>query len=400
MRSLLTLLLIGLSFSLSAQEVVDEVNEQIQLLYEGEKYEEAKKMGVESSDLNAEGNFFMGMCYYQTNEDEAAIPFFNKAIELDSKNSKYYRYKAIAQLYMGKPNESIETVDKAIEVNGESPKLWTLKGDISLQMENEASALLFYKKATEMEECSERAYMMTGQIHSDRGNPEEALKSYYMVIERFGPESDSYENSLYNIGLSEYLSENYSKSEEAYTKLLERNPDDYQVTSKLIQAFYGQKNYEKGNELKSKMYEGYEKETLPDHLKQMFCFDQFVWKDQRILVFERYAEPENDLYYKHQFYLTDKAGDIVMSVQTEHSFALDMMEKKYVLGRTSKGTHSSFFQYVYDEDFDYDQLKKDVISILEEDISPTSMSTTSVGGEEKKSKKKKKKKKKDKKDKK
>ena len=143
-------------------------------------------------------------------------------------------------------------------------------------------------------------------------------------------------------------------------------------------------------------------------MNKEFCFDQFDWKDKTIMVFEQFEEPEGRLYYKHIFYVVDEEGKISQTVQTEWSIAMEMNDNgmKYVLGRDfyppddgPRIAHYSYFQYLFKEDFDYSELKKAVLAVLNEEDSPTSSSTYGGISEDSKKSKKKKKGKKKKKDK-
>ena len=102
----------------------------------------------------------------------------------------------------------------------------------------------------------------------------------------------------------------------------------------------------------------------------MFCFDQFDWDDKLILAYERFAVKKGELYYKHIFYVTNDKGETEFTIQTENSpFSEELGGGGpiYVLGMDKDGTHSTF-SYVFKEGFNYEDLKKTVILVLDEKI--------------------------------
>ena len=110
-------------------------------------------------------------------------------------------------------------------------------------------------------------------------------------------------------------------------------------------------------------------------MKEQFCFDQFDWKNKYIFAYERFAEKKGKLYYKHIFYVTDKEnGKTEFTIQTENSpISVELGGPKYILGMDNNGTHSNF-GFGFEENFKYDDLKKEVINILENKIKPAASS--------------------------
>jgi len=199
--------------------------------------------------------------------------------------------------------------------------------------------------------------------------------SYYRSKQNVSKQSNSYQNALYNIGIYEYLNTNYDKSEFAFKELLELSPKDFQTHAKLVQVYYGKKAYEKADSCREILYKAYENSELKGSLKNRFCFDQFVWNEKRILVYENFATVNGEIYYKHVFYIPSDDGKTRFTIQTENSpIAEELGSGKYAVGMTKNGTHSTFG--FIKEDFKYEDLKKTVIEILEGDIVPSASSRT------------------------
>ena len=258
--------------------------------------------------------------------------------------------------------------NKAIDLDSNNTNYFSGLGDSYVSQEKYEKALSAYSTAAEKKDPIDRPFVMIPQIYAELNQPKKALESFYKSKLVISKESDSYINVLYNIGLYEYLNKDYDKSETAFKELIELAPNDYNTYAKLIQVYYGKKEYEKAKPLREKLYQAYDQGILEDNLKEMFCFDQFDWNDKLIQVFERFAVKEGKLYYKHIFYVVNDIGKTEFRIQTENSpISVELGGPKYVLGMDKDGTHSTF-SYGFEEDFNYEDLKKVVILVLEEKI--------------------------------
>ncbi len=116
------------------------------------------------------------------------------------------------------------------------------------------------------------------------------------------------------------------------------DPKDFHSYAKLIQIYYHKKEYEKAKPYKNKLYEAYKKGELEDNLKDMFCFDQFKWKNKLIQAYERYEEGSKDIYNKHLFYVVGQGNNIEFRIQTVifANFTVEQGESKYLLCRTKR----------------------------------------------------------------
>jgi tetratricopeptide (TPR) repeat protein len=182
-------------------------------------------------------------------------------------------------------------------------------------------------------------------------------------------------DSLYNIGLNAYMAGEYEKAEVAFTNVVQLAPDDYQACAKLIQVYYARKTYDKAKPYRTKLYEAKKKGLLNAPMKNMFCFDQFKWKDKTIQAYESFQEGEGDeIYNKHLFYLVNTAGKIEYRIQTEYSpTSMAISGTKYLLC-TTKGDLHSTYNIGFNDNFNYNDMKKAVIAIIEDKVQPVASS--------------------------
>ncbi len=376
MKKTFTLLpLLFISIALFAQ---DKITEELQVLYDDKKFDKIiSDHAADSKKYPAEALYIIGRAYYQKEDDKNCIKFMDLAIEKNPSDPESYFSKGLSYNYLGQFEKAIPAFKKSIELDDSQSRYYSALGDSYFNLEKLELALEAFKKATTKEHPSDRPFTMIPQIYAMWDQKENALKAFYLAKEKINKKSDSYLIALYNIGLFEYLDNNYKEAENAYLELLEFIPDDYQTYAKLIQCYYGLKQYEKADPYKQKLYTAYEKGVLEDNLKDMFCFDQFVWEDRRVHVYEKFAEPEGELYYKHVFYVLNDKSEILFQIQTENSVMSQALGgPKYLLGQTQDGAHSTF-NYGIEEDFEYDKLKQLVIKILDGKIKP---GATSIRG--------------------
>lgn len=349
----------------------DDQTTELKGLYDNQKYDEIIDIHAsKAKKYPAKAIYYIGMAYYMKADDNNCLKHMDMSIEKDPTDPDAYFIKGMTYNYMGQFENAIKFFNKAIELLNTSGDYYSGLGDSYFSIDKFDKALEAYQKATEQENAPDRAYLMIPQIYNSLNQKEKALEAFYIAKGKISKENDSYINVLYNIGLFELLAENYEKAETAFMELVELAPNDYHSYAKLIQIHYARKQYDKAEPLEKKLYEAHGKGLLKDNLKDMFCFDQFKWNDKLIQVFERFAEPEGELYYKHLFYVVNKDGEIEYRIQTENSvISVELGGPKYILGMDKGDTHSTF-NVGFNEGFNYEDLKSTVIEILEGKLKP------------------------------
>ncbi|MGH1383207.1 tetratricopeptide repeat protein [Kordia sp.] len=374
MKKLVSILIICLfSFPIFAQ---DAITTELENAYQQRKYDMIiAEHATKVNEYSAKAIYYVGMAYYMKSDDKNVVKLMDISIGKDNSDPDAHYIKGMALNYMEQYQTAIEAFKAAIKLDDRNANYYSGLGDSYLNTKKYDLALSSYTAATEKENHIDRPYAMIPQMYAELGQPEKALQAFYTSKEKVSKESSSYINALYNIGLYEYLNKNYDASEKALTELVSLAPDDFQSYTKLIQVFYAKKEYEKAEPYKEKLYKAYEQGVLKGTSKTMFCFDQFLWKDKRIFAYEKYAVKEGELYYKHVFYVTGKDGKSEFTIQTENSpISIEMGGPKYVLGMDKKEMHSTF-RYGFEENFDYEDLKKAVLTVLEGEIKPSASST-------------------------
>jgi len=327
-----------------------------------------------SKDYSAKSLYYIGLAYYMKQDDANCLKFMNLSIAKDSKDPASFYIKASTLNYMKQYEEAIVNFQSAIQLKSDEPEFYSGLGDSYFSLEKTELALEAYKKATLQQDCPERPYVFLGQIYSGMKENDKALEAFSIAKSKIDHKSDTYINTLFNIGLLETLKGNYDKAETVFTELLELKPTDYHTYARLMQIYYHQKDYEKAKPYREKLYVAQKKGLLEGSLATMFCYDQFKWNDKLIQAYERFEEGSKRIYIKHLFYVINKNDEIDYQIQTEYSpISIEQGGPKYLLCEKRGKVHASH-NFGFNDDFKYEDLKKSVIDILEGKRKPAASS--------------------------
>ena len=363
-------LLLLLPLFLAAQSA----DERIKELYDRDAYDDIIKIAQTAPELSDTGLFIVGRAYFSTDEDSLAQVYFKRAIERNPNYSTAWFFRSQAGYFMKDSAEAFSSLHRAIAIDASRPLFWSWKGDLYYIWNQLDSALLFYQHSLTMSEPPERAYVQIGNVLSDMGRDNEAVDAFQTAKTKVEKNSDFYLECLFNIGSLGVRVRRYAEAEVAIKEFLQISPNDYRAYAFLIQVYYGQKEYAKGDALKPVLYSAWRAKKLPKSMADDFCIDQFMWNGQRVLVYERFVS-SGMLYYKHVFYLLDAKGKTELTVQTESSAAVRHGDTHYVLGKDKGRKHYTYIQYTFPEKPDYDELKAAVIEVLEGKTKPSSSSS-------------------------
>ena len=366
-RLFITVISLLCSLTVYAQD-----EEKMKSLCDKEQFQEVINIyASDTKDYSARSLYYIGLSYYMLEDDTNCIKYIDLSISKSSNDAAPYFIKASTLNYMGNFEEAVGYFKKAIELDPEKSKNYSGLGDSYYFLGKSEKALESYKKSTMQKEPESRPFYMIAQIYYNGREYEKALEAYNFA-KPYTKGSDYYQNTLFNIGLLEVqVNSNYEKAENIYLELLNEYPNDYHTYAKLIQAYFHQEKYEKAKPYREKLYEFHSKGLLNDSdLRDMFCFDQFIWNDKRIMVFERYEdENKGKIYRKHIFYVTDTTdenSDIEYTIQTEFSpISVELGGKKYILCASWENNVRYNSGVFFNDDFNYKDMKKEVLKILE-----------------------------------
>jgi tetratricopeptide (TPR) repeat protein len=371
-KLLTTIFLVIFSLAMYAQ---DKITDELKNLCDNEQYDKIiKNFTSKTEGYSAKSLYYVGLAYYFKGDDKNCIRFMDQSIDKDSLNPAPFYIKASTLNNLEKFDDAIKYFQTSIHLNSKSAVAYDGLGDSYYNLKKYELALECYKNSTEQNNPPDNSFYMIAKIYFDLKDYNKSLEAFYTAKSRFSKTSDYYVNTLFYIGQFESVNGNYDKAELIFIELLQTAPNDYESCEKLIQIYYFKKEYDKAKPFKDKLYEAHKNGLLQDNLEDKFCFDQFKWKDKLIKAYERFEEGSNEFYIKHLFYVLNQERDIELCIQTEYSPAiLRLSGKKYILCLSEDNSHSTY-DIGFNDDFNYDDLKKSVINILEGKVNPTATS--------------------------
>ena len=367
MRNLFTIMF--LLFSCVAIQAQDKILEELKTLSEQQQFSEITSKYSEKYDTySSEAFYYVAFAYYMQEEDIQCLKFLNLALEKDSQNVSALYIKGSTLNYMLRYDEAILVYKRAIEIEKESSQLYSGLGDSYEALGKYEDALEAYKKVIELDDNSVNAHRNIASIYLILNRLEESLNAYYSTISKLTPDSEDYKDVLFNVGLLEMMNKKYDKAIITYQGLIEKFPKDFHSCAKLIQLYYRNAEYDKIDSLKEVLYNAHSKGELVDsNLEDMFCIDQFDWRNHKVMVFERYETGNSEnIYNKHLFYIQDDKKEVLFRVQTEFSpMSVSLGGQDYLLCATLSNNNRFNSGIGFSHGYKYEYLKAVVLPLLD-----------------------------------
>lgn len=184
--------------------------------------------------------------------DEQANQYFDLAIEKGPVFGSMYFHKAMILLYVNNLNESLSlsVFDKAISLSPTESDFYAGKAEAFSALKKTDSAQVYFEKSTQLPFCKSRAFVMLGQIYQGQNKYEQALASYQQALNQLSEDDEMYQNTSFNLGLTQQLSGKIDDSRKTFEKHTMLYPTDYQAVAKMIQVYYALQQFEKAAPLK------------------------------------------------------------------------------------------------------------------------------------------------------
>jgi tetratricopeptide (TPR) repeat protein len=184
---------------------------------------------------------------------------------------------------------------------------------------------------------------------------------------------------LFNGGLAAYMSKDYAIAEKLWKSLTELDPDDWQARAKLVQAYQALGDLKARDEQRRKLLD-LRKSGKSEDLNKLdfYCREQFEAAGKKVMVFEHF-ELKGERAVRYVFTVLDESGegqafrislgsyDLTNAVAARR---LKKGERLFHLDGYYKWGHATYGFFTPEPS--YDEIRKSVISILEEKIQPQS----------------------------
>lgn len=355
----------------SALYAQNSVEDETDSLVSQEKFEELiEKYGKVDDSYSYKVLYNVAFAHFMLANDENTLKIMDLALKKDPTLPEPYYIIGLTYSYSDRYNEAIPFLEKAIDLETDSAKLSSSYLQLSMaynKIDNFQLSLTANLKAMDYQPENAKAYVMISQLYYSEGEINTALMYLYKGRNSSSKDDREYKTILLNLSLLESLIGNYKEAEAGYKSILELYPEDYHPYVKLIQLYNKTEEYDAIAPLKKVLYDAHKANKIKDqHLQDMFCIDQFQVANKEVLVFERYEEGDKfGIYNKILFYVMNENQEVEYSIQTEYSPALrGDKEGKYFLC-AFKGDQHLNYGIIYDDNTPYKTIKETVIEIIE-----------------------------------
>lgn len=147
-------------------------------------YARSKKEFTRSLQLKA-GNpnalYSLGLCNYNLGLRDSAMPYFRKALQLDSTQVRAWEYVGKLLAQEGKPDEAIRLLERAAVINKESEIPYEVIAGICMKEKKDSvMAIRYYEKALERNPRNLQRIGGLAEYYRQQGNPQKM--NYYREL--------------------------------------------------------------------------------------------------------------------------------------------------------------------------------------------------------------------------
>jgi tetratricopeptide (TPR) repeat protein len=348
--------------------------------YKNKEYKEVIKFEKKSGDLTAQQLYFLGFSFFQTENDEKAVKFYDKAIAKGLDEAYVHYYKALSLRYAKKSEEAVASFDEALKRDPDNQEYMSEKALVYYYNKDYDKALEIFTKAKDLPNTFYAPHYMIPHILNIKGDFEGALKGLYGALKLIDEESEYFVSSLLDIGRLEFtVTKNYALSAEAYKKAITLNPGNYEIYPKLMKTYNAATEFDKADTLFKQMKDAYEKKALPEEFMKYgnAPIAEWQWNGQNISVYKYFKEPEEVIGHIYKAYLLNKDADKVeRTFMTEKTLQLDENSPNHLFcEKLKEGGHHTYPYGWKDSNITLSDFKKVIYEVLDGKMEPGASSS-------------------------
>lgn len=188
----------------------------------------------------AEAYFRLGWLYQNQGQDPQTLVNYNKAIELDPKNSLAYNNRGLLYDNQGDYQQALSDYNQAIELEPHNFAAITNRGVIYYRLGDYQQAIADSNQALELKPDNATAYYNRGLAYAAQDDYDQAIADYTKALTITPQDGDVY----YNRAEAYANQGNYQQAIGDYTKLLELEPQAADAANNRGDVYAAQGNYQ------------------------------------------------------------------------------------------------------------------------------------------------------------
>jgi len=216
-----------------ADNAIDTLKQTLDL----NKSDKAAHAKVDSATIQ-----MLGILYFNDKQnDDEAIEYFKKAIELSPEVGDNYYFMGLALARKQKYNEAIDAFNTSLKKGTENNTDANFRiGQLYYKKGDSEKAEPYLKKVLDLNPKNQEALELLGVIYHKKGDAQKAISIFEKVV-KLNPQDF---NSYYILGLNYFQLKEYDEMIEAYKQAIKINPNFPDAHYNLGMAYYYRNMYE------------------------------------------------------------------------------------------------------------------------------------------------------------
>ncbi|NVO83842.1 tetratricopeptide repeat protein [Hymenobacter terrestris] len=321
--------------------------QSIETLYQQGNHAAIVRNAATAKKLSGAEAYMVGCAYFQIEQDELAVNYFDMALAKGVKTGPVYFKKGLALRFAKRFSEALTAFDEALMIEPKNTEYQAEKGLVYYQAGEYDLALSYFRQLQQQPRASPTTlYMIPHILHLQQHYTLE-LSGFYAATTLIPPKHPRYLETLADIGKLEYsFTGDYRKAATTYARAIELFPEEFELTSKLLKALNAAGQYKRADSVFVAFQRLYKQNKLPAEITKSgtVAVAEFHWQKQLMTVHRSLDEPLEILAVAYRAYLITPAGDKVERWFTvERTLPLNGGATYLLceLGRTS-GTHHTY----------------------------------------------------------
>lgn len=194
------------------------------------------------SKVDATALQILGILYYNYRQnDDEAIKYFNKCIEINPLDGDNYYFKGLSYLRKNDDDNAIKLFSEALNKNTQNLSDTKFRlGQAYYRKKIYMDAIKYLEEVIQLNAKHLEARELLGIIYHERNNSPKVIENLKIVI-KYNPQNF---NAFYLLGLNYFREKQYDKMIESYKKAIEIKPDFPDAHYNLGMAYYYSNMYE------------------------------------------------------------------------------------------------------------------------------------------------------------
>ena len=246
--------------------------------------------------------YMRGCCYFYMRKDNKARADFDAVIALDQKMSGAYFYRGLSYMYTASLEKAEKDFLKAIELEPRNAGYYSELARLKSMMGLGNQAMAYFEEAIAVDPNHVKSLDLSANLLNQTGQFDKALTRWEKVVSL----APQYGKARFNVGIIYQAKGQLEKALSIFQDLHQKNPNDWQVVTRLIQTYQVLGRLEARNREIEKLFAmraSNKKSKLAKEAR--YCRHQWAFEDMWIYAFE-YFELAGNESKKYSFMVTEK----------------------------------------------------------------------------------------------